>query len=149
MQIGSLCRRPIVVAGRESTVREAAELMRRYHVGTVVVVEVLNGSQVPLGIVTDRDIVVEVIAMKLAPEDLTVGDIMSTELVCIREDCDVHQAIRVMRERGVRRMPVVNDKEALAGLVSLDDLIPLVAQELADLAKLPLVSRKQEFELRH
>lgn len=149
MEIASLCRGPLVVASHNSTVQEAAELMRRYHVGAVVVIEVVNGMQVPLGIVTDRDIVVEVIAMKLAPADLTVTDIMSTELVAAREDDDIFEAIRIMRDRGVRRIPIVNAQRGLVGLVSLTDLLPLVAQEYADLAKLPLVGRKQECELRH
>jgi CBS domain-containing protein len=149
MQIASLCGGSVVVARRDSSVREAAELMRRYHVGAVVAIDVANSIQVPVGIVTDRDIVVEVIAMKLDPADLTVGDIMSAELVSIPEDCDVYDAIRTMREKGVHRVPVVNAQGALTGLVSLDDVLPIVAQELAELAKLPLASRKQECELRH
>jgi CBS domain-containing protein len=144
-----LCSGSVVVARRDCSVREAAELMRCYHVGTVVAIDVRNAIQAPVGIVTDRDIVVEVVAMKLDPADLTVGDVMSLDLVSIPADYDIYDAIRTMRERGVRRVPVVDARGALIGLVSLDDLLPFVAPELADLAKLPLAGRRQECEFRH
>jgi predicted transcriptional regulator len=87
--------------------------------------------------------------MDLDPRDLTAGDIMTESLVIVPENCDVYEAISMMRKGGVRRMPVVNADGALTGIVSLDDLLPLVAQELADLARLPLVGRKREFAYRH
>jgi CBS domain-containing protein len=149
MQVADLCRGTVVVAQRNSTVLEAAQLMRRYHIGAVVVVDVPEQTQVPAGIVTDRDIVVGVVAMGLDPADLTVGDIMTEKMVLVKENEDVFDAIETMREEGVRRMPVVNDQGALTGIISLDDVLPVVAQELADLARLPLVARKQEFEFRH
>lgn len=102
-----------------------------------------------MGIVTDRDIVVGVVAMNLDPADLTVGDIMNEDLATIPEDYDVSDTTRTMRQHGVRRMPVVNAQGALTGIVSLDDLLPLVAQELTGLAKLLLTERQQEFEMRH
>jgi len=123
--------------------------MRRYHIGAVVVVDAAEGAQSPVGIVTDRDIVVGVVAMNLDPRDLTAGDIMSDELVTVPEDYEVYEAMTRMREAGVRRMPVVNRNGALTGIVSLDDLLPLVAKELADLARLPSVGRKRESVLRH
>jgi CBS domain-containing protein len=89
--------------------------------------------------VTDRDIVIGVVAMNLDPASLTAGDIMIEDLATLPEDCDVYDAIRKMRLHGVRRMPVVNTQGVLTGIVSLDDLLPLVAQELADLARLPLM----------
>lgn len=144
MQISELCRDSVTVVRRDTPVLEAAQLMRRYHIGAVVVVDVSKGTQVPVGIVTDRDIVVEVVAMDLDPRDLTTGDIMTEGLTSVPEDCDVFDAIARMRKGGVSRVPVVNAKGALTGIVSLHDLLPLVAQELADLAKLPLVGRSRE-----
>ena len=149
MQIADLCRDSVVVTRRESTVLETAELMRRYHIGAVVVVDVPEGAQVPAGIVTDRDIVVGVVAMGLDPAELSVGDIMTEKVVLVKENEDVFDAIETMREQGVRRMPVVNEQGALTGIISLDDVLPVVAQELADLARLSLVARKQECEFRH
>jgi CBS domain-containing protein len=149
MQISELCRDSVTVVGRDSPVLEAAQLMRRYHVGTVVVVDVSAGAQVPVGILTDRDIVVGVVAMDLNPRDLTAGDIMTESPVMVPENCDVYDAISMMREAGVRRMPVINAEGALTGIVSLDDLLPVVAQELADLARLPSAGRNREFAYRH
>ena len=149
MQIADLCADSVTVVRRDSPIQEAAQLMRRYHIGAVVVVDAAEGVQSPVGIVTDRDIVVGVVAMNLDPRDLTAGDIMSDELVTVPEDYDVYEAVTKMREEGVRRMPVVNRNGALTGIVSLDDLLPLVAQELADLARLPSVGRKRECALRH
>jgi CBS domain-containing protein len=118
-------------------------------IGTVVVVDVSAESQVPVGILTDRDIVIGVVAMDLDPRDLTAGDIMTESLVMVPENCDVYDAISMMRKGGVRRVPVVNAEGALIGIVSLDDLLPVVAQELADLPRLPLVGRNREFAYRH
>jgi hypothetical protein len=106
-------------------------------------------SHIPVGIVTDRDIVVGVVAMNLDPRDLTAGDIMSDELVTVPEDYDVYRAMERMRKQGVRRMPVVNSDGFLTGIVSLDDLLPLVAQELVELAKLPSAGRLRECAVRH
>jgi CBS domain-containing protein len=149
MQVSELCRDSVTVVRRDSPVLEAAQLMRRYHIGTVVVIDVVSGAQVPVGILTDRDIVVGVVAMDLNPRDLTAGDIMTESLVIVPENCDVFDAIAMMRKGGVRRMPVVDAEGGLTGIVSLDDLLPVVAQELADLARLPLVGRNREFAYRH
>ena len=149
MQIADLWRDSVTVVGRDSPIQEAAALMRRYHIGAVVVVDIVDGAQIPVGIVTDRDIVVGVVAMGLDPRELTAGDIMSDELVTVPENVELYDLMATMREKGVRRMPVIDAKGVLAGIVSLDDLLPLVAQELADLARLPLIGRKRECASRH
>jgi CBS domain-containing protein len=149
MEVSEICKGFVTVVRRDSSVLEAAQLMRRYHVGAVVVINVIKGAQVPVGILTDRDIVVGVVAMDLAPRDLTAGDIMTESLVIASENCDIFDAISMMRKGGVRRMPVVDAEGALTGIVSLDGLLPFVARELAELAKLPLVGRDREFAFRH
>ena len=149
MQIADLCRDSVTVVRRDSPIQEAAQLMRRYHIGAVVVVAPAEGEQIPVGIVTDRDIVVEVVAMNLDPRDLTAGDIMSDELVTVPEDYEVYEAMAKMRREGVRRMPVVNKSGGLTGIVTFDDLLPVIAQEFADLASLPSAGRKRECALRH
>jgi CBS domain-containing protein len=149
MKVADLWRDTVTVVGRDSPIREAAMLMRRYHVGAIVVVDTIEGAQIPVGIVTDRDIVIEVVAMGLDAGKLSAGDIMSDELVTVPEDCEVYEAMARMRECGVRRMPIVDANGALTGIISLDDLLPLAAQELGDLARLPSVGRKREFALRH
>ena len=133
MRIGDICRREVVTAARGTGLGDAARLMRENHVGSVVVVEG-GGGRRPTGLVTDRDMVVEVIASDLDPRALTVGDIMSVALVTAHEDDDVLATLKLMRQRGVRRMPVIDDEAELVGVVSLDDLLQVCGQALEDAA---------------
>lgn len=136
MAIGEICNREVVIVTRETPVPEAARLMRRYHVGDLVVVEELSGRRRPVGIVTDRDIVIEVVAMDVPAEGLTVGDIMSAEVAQVRESEGVYETLRYMRDKGVRRLPVVDRDGWLQGIVTLDDLLILLAEEMGAMAKL-------------
>lgn len=136
MAIGEICNREVVIVTRETPVPEAARLMRRYHVGDLVVVEALSGRRRPVGIVTDRDIVIEVVAMDVAADGLTVGDIMSAEVATVRESEGVYETLRYMRDKGIRRLPVVDRDGWLQGIVTLDDLLILLAEEMSAMAKL-------------
>lgn len=146
MAIGELCNREVVIARREATILEASRLMRQYHVGDLIVVDEVAGKRVPAGIVTDRDVVLEVVSMGLDTSVLTVGDIMSPELAMVRESDGVFEAIRYMRGKGVRRLPVVDAQGALVGIVTLDDLLELLAEEMGELAK--LVAKEKVVEQR-
>lgn len=143
MSIGDICNRDVVVVEREATVREAARLMREYHVGDLVVVRG-GGVKEPIGIVTDRDIVVEVLGEDVAVDAVTVGDIMSDKLVTGREEDELWDTLQRMRIAGVRRLPVVDRHGALQGILTLDDVIELMAEELAQAAK--LVARERAVE---
>ena len=143
--IRELCTREVVVATRETTVAAAAKLMRHQHVGTIVVCDQLNGGKrLPAGIVTDRDIVVEVVAPGLDAAAITVGDIMAPELITARETEGVLQALEIMRYKGVRRLPIVREDGHLVGIVSVDDLLAVLAEELSDVAKIVARERAQE-----
>ena len=144
MPIGELCNRDVVFATRDNTVAEAAELMRHHHVGDLVVVEEELGQRLPIGMLTDRDLVVEVLAKNVAINDVTVGDLMSVDLVVAHETDGVYETIQLMRSRGVRRLPVVGQHGGLVGIISVDDLLELLAEEIAGLAR--LVSREQQRE---
>lgn len=144
MSVGEICNRDVVIAEKDLSVAEAARLMRTHHVGDLVVVEERAGQRYPVGIVTDRDIVVEVVAADINPDAPTVGEIMGPQLVFVREDEGVFEAVRYMRDKGVRRMPVVDGAGVLQGILTLDDLLGLLAEELTELAK--LVSREQQRE---
>jgi CBS domain-containing protein len=144
MDVGEICTREVVIATRNTTVVEAARLMREYHVGDLVVVDESEGRRVPVGIVTDRDIVVGVLALGLDPAVLTVGDIMGSHLVTAAEDDDVYETLQIMRTRGVRRVPVVNTAGALVGIVALDDILEIFAEELD--AAVKVVAREQANE---
>jgi len=123
---------------------EAARLMRQYHVGNLIVAEEKDGKRLPVGIVTDRDLVIEVIAQRVMPDNVTLADIMSVTLVTAHEDDDLMDTIKRMRAKGVRRIPVLDADNALAGILSVDDVIDLLAEELTDLAH--LITREQRRE---
>lgn len=147
MPIGEICNRGVVFATRDTSILETAQLMRRHHVGDLVVVDEKNGKRIPVGIVTDRDIVIEVIAKEADINSLTAGDIMGPELVTAREAEGVFETIQLMRLKGVRRMPVVDTQGGLVGIVSVDDLVELLAEEMNELAK--LISREQVREAKN
>jgi CBS domain-containing protein len=144
MPIGEICNREVIFATRANTITEAAELMRRHHVGDLVVVEEKSGQRVPVGMLTDRDLVIEILAKNVTLGDVTVGDIMSVDLVAARETDGVYETIQLMRAKGIRRLPVVNPRGGLEGIVSVDDLLELLAEEISGLAR--LVSREQQRE---
>ena len=147
MSIGEFCNREVVYALRETTVVEAAKLMRSHHVGSVIVVDQIGtGKRKPVGIVTDRDIVVEVTATGLDPKTITAEDIMSSQLAMVREEDTVEQTMEMMRFKGVRRLPVVDSDGGLAGIVTIDDLLELVAENLVELTR--IISREQAEEAR-
>lgn len=148
MDVGEICTREVVIATRNTTVVEAARLMREYHVGDLVVVDESEGRRVPVGIVTDRDIVVGVLALGLDPAVLTVGDIMGSHLVTAAEDDDVYETLQIMRTRGVRRVPVVNTAGALVGIVALDDILEIFAEELDAAVKVVARERANESQRR-
>lgn len=144
MPIGEICSREVVFVHRDESIVQAAQLMREHHVGDVIVVDERDGTRLPVGILTDRDIVVEIVSKNVDPGAVTVADAMTADVTTTRESDGVYETIEHMREKGVRRMPVVNAQGALVGLVSLDDLLDLLGDEIGSLAK--LVSREQKHE---
>jgi len=149
MNIGEICTIQTVTCTRDETVQGAALLMRKHHVGDLVVIDGADGQAVPVGIVTDRDIVVSVIALGLDPAGLQVDDIMSDDLLTCREDDDVYETIEHMRLRGIRRVPVVNGAGGLTGIVSVDDLLEFLAEEMGDLSRISASGQAHEKRARH
>jgi CBS domain-containing protein len=148
MPISEVCNREVVIVRAKDSVLEAARLMRQHHVGDVLVVEDRGGRRVPIGIVTDRDLVVEIMASKLDPAVITVGDIMLSGLATVTENAGLFEAIEYMHAKGVRRLPVVADNGGLIGILTLDDVIELLADEMSALAKLVRHEQKKETALR-
>lgn len=144
MSVGELCNREVVIAEKILSVTDAARLMRSHHVGDLVVIEEKGGRKHPIGIITDRDIVVEIVAAGVNPDALKVGDIMGPEVATVRESEGLFEALRYMRDKGVRRMPVVDSSGALVGILTLDDLLGLLAEEMTELAKLVSHERQRE-----
>lgn len=156
MNAGELCQKEVVVIGRDDSILEAARRMRDYHVGSLIVTEKSGGNTVPVGILTDRAIVVQVISEDLKQdgintEDLLVGDVISPHLVCVHKDADVFFVNKKMKEEGIRRIPVVDDNNSLVGILSMDDLLEFFTEELEDLSQIALrgqMREKRKFEHR-
>jgi CBS domain-containing protein len=127
---GEICTRSVTIAFRQTTLNGAARLMRENHVGALVVVDEVDGQRTVVGVLTDRDIVTAVVAADLDPGTLCVEDVMTTDLVTAREDDSLIDLMRTMRRKGVRRIPVVGAQDELVGVVTLDDVLDILAQEL-------------------
>jgi len=136
MSAGEYCNREIVVVEKSDSVREAAKLMRERHVGDVVVVEKTAEGAKPQGILTDRDIVIELLAKDVDVDSVSIGDIMSTHLVSVNEDTKLLDAINLMRDKSIRRLIVLTETGTLAGLLSVDDILEIVTEQLTSLSKL-------------
>jgi CBS domain-containing protein len=134
----------LVVAQREMNIVQAAGLMREYHVGALIVVDNDDDGPAPVGIVTDRDLVVEVLAAGAPPEQLTVADVMSNRVLTADEDEDVLDALERMRRGGVRRMPVIDASGRLCGVISADDILQCLADAIVGLPQLFRQQREQE-----
>jgi CBS domain-containing protein len=148
MTIGAIRTRTVVTVTRDASAAEAARLMRKSHVGVVVVVDESDGGAMPCGIITDRDIVVGVVAQGLDPAQVSVGEIMGPDLTVVRQRDGVASTIDVMREKGVRRLPVVDSRGVLMGIVSIDDLFAYLATEIAALAAVSWRERRIEAQTR-
>ncbi|MET1114945.1 MAG: CBS domain-containing protein [Comamonas sp.] len=131
---GDICTREVAIAFRHTDLVTAAQLMRQYHVGALVVVDETQGLRTVAGLLTDRDIVISVVAPELVPENLNVGDVMSAKPVTADEDASLIDVLRSMRAHGVRRIPVVAPQQVLVGMVTLDDILEVLAQELGMMA---------------
>lgn len=133
MNIGKLCEREVVTVPASATVRDAASLMRNEHVGALAVTDPYSPGKV-IGIVTDRDLVIELLATGLPVDGQAIGAIAQGDLAGVPAEASVHQAVHAMQRSGVRRLLVMGEDNAVVGLLSIDDLLRLVAGELDALA---------------
>jgi CBS domain-containing protein len=149
MRVRDFCSPQVVLAEPAMSLREAALLMRDRHVGALVVVEKKEGVARPVGILTDRDIVVAVVAVPEArPEAIRVADAMSARPAVAREDEGLFEVVQRMSERAVRRLPVVAPDGSLKGIVTLDDVLRVMSAELGQLAEGLRWGRMREGEKR-
>jgi len=146
MLLSEICTPDVVYCSADSTALAAARLMRERHVGDVVVVDEPNGDQTPIGVVTDRDIVVEVIAKEQDPAKVTVREIMRTPVVVAHATEEVSEAVERMKAHGVRRIPVIGESQRLVGILCLDDLLKQIVTDAG--ALVDIVSREQSREHR-
>ncbi|MGH0036786.1 MAG: CBS domain-containing protein [Myxococcota bacterium] len=127
MPVGDLCHRDPVVARPEESAREVATRLDQSEVGCAVVVD-LAGR--PLGIITDRDLVLNVLRRGLDPDTTPIGQVMSDEVVTVREGSPLKRALGWMRRDGIRRIPVVDDEGKIAGVLAWDDALQVIADEV-------------------
>jgi len=148
MPIGNIRTREVVVASRDTTVNQVARLMRSHHVGDVVVVDEVDGRQVPCGIITDRDIVIGLVAQGLDPDTIAAGDMMMREITVGRELDGIADTIEIMRVKAVRRLPIVDALGTLVGIVTADDLLQLLSEEMSSLSAMINRERRREVTVR-
>ncbi|MEX2353038.1 MAG: CBS domain-containing protein [Gammaproteobacteria bacterium] len=132
MKTSDYCNRRVITTKADSSISEAARLMREHHVGCLVVVTE-DDVQQPIGILTDRDIVVEITAQSVPPESVSVKDIMTSNPVVARTEDDILTTLKLMDARGARRIPVTDGSGRLAGILSTDDLLEVIHDSLGQL----------------
>ena len=144
MLVGEYCNREVVVVDKQDSVSDAARVMREHHVGDVVVIRTEGGKQYPIGMLTDRDITLEIVATGTDPDSVSVADAMSFDLVSVFDDDDLMHVIELMRDKGIRRVPVINRDEALVGILTVDDLLDLLSEIFVDIVHLVDSQRRRE-----
>ncbi len=131
MSLERIYKTDVVTVPPDATVLDVARLMRTHHTGSVVVVE----DHCPVGFITDRDIVVKLVAADLDSKRISASDVMSTPPALVNINYDPLDVTRIMRARGLRRLPVVDEHRHLLGIVTLDDVLRLLGTEIANLAE--------------
>ncbi len=144
IRVGDLCIRRVVTVAPGDSIQAAVETMRREHVGDVVVVTPGTTGLTPVGILTDRDVVIELLAEDVDPDRVTVGDCMSEAIITAREDEELLIALQRMAGTGVRRLPVVDAGGCLTGILSVDDVIGFIGEVTAALAEIIAAGRSRE-----
>lgn len=150
MQVGSVCQRLVFTICQPDEISRAAQVMREKHVGYLVVVEPnpVRGIPRPVGVLTDRDIVVSVVAREIDPKTVRVGDIMTPNPVLAAEWESMEAALQKMRQFGVRRLPVVNGYRELVGILAIDDVLKVIAGDAQDVVSTIRSGRRMEGESR-
>lgn len=133
MSVGRICQRDVDTAEPNETVYCLAERMHQRTIGALVVVD---DEARPMGIVTDRDLVIRVLAATRDPLTTPACDVMTPYPKTVKEDTPIELALQLMRSGAFRRLPVVGKKGQLVGIVTLDDIMMLLSEELRDVGKL-------------
>lgn len=148
MNIGEICCRTVAYVTEDMSLKQAANLMRTEHVGSLVVVREVQTGRVVSGMLTDRDIAVVAVARDFDPQTLRVADVMSEDVVTVHPVDSVYEVLATMRRKGVRRVPVVTNDGVLEGIVSMDDILEVVAEELQMIVQAMARERSEEVKVR-
>jgi signal-transduction protein with cAMP-binding, CBS, and nucleotidyltransferase domain len=144
MAISDFCTREVVTCGRRASALELARVMRERHVGDVVIVESVEGGLRPVGVVTDRDLTVQVMARGIDPAQCVAEDLMDEDVHTAIGSESTYDAIWHMRSQGIRRLPIVDAHNRLLGILTADDVTNFLGQELSALARIPLRQASRE-----
>jgi CBS domain-containing protein len=136
MNVGDMCSKNVVQVSQQDSVLKVARIMREQHVSAVIVVDNIEGEIRPQGMITDRDLVLDVLAININPTFVKAEDILTNELICVTETHDVTEALKYLRYYGVRRAPVVNIEGVLVGLFGIEDSLSILSEEFSLLMKL-------------
>jgi len=147
MNTGEACTRTVICIDAGESILDAAKLMRAHHVGDLVITRWDDAERIPTGIITDRDLVLEVMALSLDSDVVCVGDLFAApDLVLARVEDELEATIDKMRIHGVRRVPVVSGSGHLVGVITMDDILGLITEQLTDMVT--LISRQTAMETR-
>ena len=148
MKIGEYCKRAVIAIASKADAAEAAKLMREEHVGFVIVYRDGDPLQKPIGVVTDRDLVLGVMARDVDPHAVTVDDVMTRQPLVANETDELSDMLQGMRLAGIRRVPVVDDRGALVGIMAIDDALDLITGLMCDIAGSIKSEQRQEWRAR-
>ncbi len=148
MKVGEYCKKAVVAIASSSDAAEAAKLMRKRHVGFLIVHREGDALQKPVGVLTDRDLVLGVMARDIDPHAVTVDDIMSRQPLIANEADELSDMLQAMRLAGIRRMPVVDARGALTGIMAIDDAVEVVTGLMCDIAGSIKSEQRQEWRAR-
>lgn len=148
MKVGEYCRRAVIAIDTTADGVDAAQLMREQHVGFLVVYRKGDELRTPIGVLTDRDLVLAVMARDVSPRSVTVQDVMTRQPLVANESDELSDMLQAMRLAGVRRLPVVNERGALAGIMAIDDTLPIIAGLMCDIAGSIKSEQHQEWRAR-
>jgi len=132
MSIKSISRKEFISISQDASIKEVAGIMASRNVGSVVVVE--DGK--PVWILTDRDIVVRLVNKGINPSEVKVSELMTKVPICLQEDLGILEALEIVKQKGVRRYPVVDKDGKMTGIVSLDDIVYLIGKEMCDISNI-------------
>lgn len=143
MAIQDICVSGVASISPSDSLVEASRRMKKLNLGALVVTDKANGQCKPKGLITDRDIALSAAKYGKDLNAITVGDIMAKNLVIAKETDGIFEVVRIMRKKKVNRVPIVDSKGFLSGIISSDDILDLVSAELSELASLRTMARKK------